>query len=80
MVDPNYGIRWLMQCSIWDPFDLDIEGAAKDGCTRMLLFFLIFPSTTKNVVRGEGYWKQLQKEQRDTLTSHLHSIAFTRYF
>ena len=58
-----------MQCGIWDLFDPDIEGAAKGGCTQ-----------TKNVVRGEGYWKQFQKEQRDTLTSHLPSIAFTRSF
>jgi len=79
MGDPNDGIRWLMQCGISYLFDPDIEGAAKDGCTHMLLLFSHLPLNNE-VVRGEGYWKQLQKEQRDTLTSHLPSIAFTRYF
>jgi hypothetical protein len=32
-----------MQCGIWDLFDPDIEGAAKDGCTPMLLLFSHLP-------------------------------------
>src|SRR5437660_9957823 len=37
MGDANDGIGWLLQCGIWDLFDPDIEGAAKNGCTHMLL-------------------------------------------
>src|SRR5947209_3786135 len=42
MGDANEGIGWLLQCGISYLFDPDIEGAAKNGCTHMLLspFFL----------------------------------------
>src|SRR6266849_9847315 len=49
MGDPNDGIRWLMQCGIWDLFDPDIEGTVKDSCTHMLLspFFSSSPQQRK---------------------------------
>src|SRR3989442_7266004 len=82
MGDPNDGICWLMQCGIWDLFDPDIEGAAKNGCTHMLLspFFSSSPQQRRTSCEVKGSGNNSRQEQRDTLTSPLPSIAFTRHF
>src|SRR6266567_4028502 len=77
MGDANDGIGWLLQCGIWDLFDPDIEGAAKNSCTHMLLspFFSSSSHQRRTSCEAKGSGNNERHEQRDTLTSPLGGEA-----